>query len=520
VDTNNATAGGFDPNDLTTGQVVGLAVGAALALGSVVAALGPNEPEKPPHSGGRRTVVRGAHSVVRDNPAAPGLSVVQNGKISGRTRRRLERETAELQQEIDRLEKIAAKQEHKEQPPIPAASVMLPVSGMESVKMADDPVIAVLKNGKLTRRTRKQLHKQVNALQKDIDRLDKAVRTESYRQTHPTPTADDVRESVNTFGQDASKRLAVAGAATSAVLAPLIERAQAIEVPKGAQQAAGRAQKNISQFASSAQKSAGHLADVGQKNASQFSDTAQKSFGQFVESAQKNLGQFAEVAQKNAGQFAGAAREQTADLSDRVRTDFLPQLAAQASKVQERVQEQAPQLAEQFRDEVLPQVAERLQQFRDEVLPQVVERAQQFRDEVTPQLADAAAKAGAQASALAATGVALGRDKAKELAGSDLAGQINKQASKTVARAEKQTRKSRKEAAKGVSALTAQLVPQKQKRSLSGLWTVAAVAAVGGGLYYVFGNEERRNKVIGTARSIIEQGREIVRDFRGYDEEF
>ena len=494
----NTATGGFDPNDLTTGQVVGIAVGAAFALGAVVAALGPNEPERPPHSGGRRTVVRGAHSVVRENPSAAGLAVVQNGKVSGRTRKRLEQEAASLQQEIERLGKIAEKQERKEMPPVPAGQVLLSVSGMESIKMADDPTIAVLKNGKLTRRTRKQLRKQVGAIQKDIDRLDKAVRSESYRQTHPAPTADDVRDSVNAFGKDTNKRLAVAGAATTAALAPLLERAQAIELPKGAQQAADRAQKN----------------------ASQFSDTAQKSLGQFVESAQKSAGQFADTAQKSARNFADATREQTSDLGDRVRSDFLPQLAAQASKVQERVQEQVPQLAEQFRDEVLPQVAERLQQFRHDVLPQVVERAQQFRDDVTPQLADATAKVGAQASALAATGAALSRDKARELANSDLAGQVSKRANKALERAEKQTRKSRKETTKQVSALTAQLVPQQQKRGLSGLWTVAAVAAIGGGLYYVFGNEERRNKVIGTARSIIEQGREIVRDFQGYDEEF
>ena len=46
--------------DLTTGQVVGIAVGAAFALGAVVAALGPNEPERPPHGGGRRTRRRAA----------------------------------------------------------------------------------------------------------------------------------------------------------------------------------------------------------------------------------------------------------------------------------------------------------------------------------------------------------------------------------------------------------------------------------------------------------------------------
>ena len=475
----NAAAGGFDPNDLTTGQVVGIAVGAAFALGAAVAALGPNEPEKPAHSGGRRTVVRGAHSVVRENPSARGFSVVRNGTITGRTRRRLEQEAASLQQEIERLGKIAEQQEREALPPVAAEQVLLSVSGMESATMADDPMVAVLKNGKLTRRTRKQLRKQAEAIQKDIDRLDKAVRSESYRQTHPAPTADDLREKVGTFGQDAGQRLAVAGAATTAALSPLVERAQEIELPKGARQAAERAQKNIGQFASNAQQSAGELAEAGQKNASQFAGSAQKS----------------------ARQFADAAREQTADLGERVRDDFLPQLAAQANKLQERVQEGVPQLAERVRDDFVPQIAERVQQFRDELLPQV---------------ADAAGKAGAQVSALAATGAALSRDKARDVKNSDLADQVGDLAKQ----AKKQTRKGRKEAVKNVSAFTAQLAPQKQRRDLSGLWTVAALAAVGGTLYYVFGNEERRNKVIATARSLVEQGREIIRDFQGYDEEF
>jgi len=451
VDENNTATGGFDPNDLTTGQVVGIAVGAALALGAVVAALGPNEPEKPPHNGGRRTVVRGAHSVVRENPSAARLSVVQNGKITGRTRKRLEQESVALQQEIERLGKIAEQQERKELPPVPAGQVLLSVSGMEKVKMADEPVVVVLKNGKLTRRTRKQLRKQVGAIQKDIDRLDKAVRSESYRQTHPAPTTDDVREKASAISQDAGKRLAVAGAATTAALAPLIERVQAIEVPKGAQQAAERAQKNISQFASSAQKNVGQLADTAQKSARQFADTT---------------------------------RGQTTDLGDRVR------------------------------DDLLPQITERLQQLRDEVLPQVVERAQQLRDDVTPQISDAATKVGTQASTLAVAGVALGRDKAKTLANTDLASDLT-------GRAKQGTRKGRKAAARGLVALAAQIEPPKQKRNLSGLWIVAVLAAIGGALYYfVFRDEERRKKVVETAQSVIEQGREIVRDFRGYDEEF
>jgi hypothetical protein len=377
---------------------------------------------------------------VRENPDVPGIAIVRNGKVTGRTRRRLEREIASLQQEIERFGKIAEKQERKEQPPVPAESVVLPAAEMEKGEMVDEPVVAVLKNGKLTRRSRKELRKQVNAIQKDIDRLDKAVRKESYRRARPTPTTDDVRETVETSGQEAGKRLGGIGAAATGAFAPLIERAQGLKV-----------QKNISQFASSAQKSARQLADT--------------------------------------------TRGQTSELSDRVRSDLLPQLAVQASKVQEQV----------------PQLAERV---RNEVLPQVVERAQQLRNEVTPQITEAATKASTQASALAATGVALGRDKAKGLASTDLAADLTE-------RAKQQTYKGRKAAAKGLHALAAQIEPPKPRRNLTGLWIFALLGAIGGALYYfVYLNEERRKKVIETTQSIVEQGREIIRDFQGYDEEF
>ena len=39
-------------------------------------------------------------------------------------------------------------------------------------------------------------------------------------------------------------------------------------------------------------------------------------------------------------------------------------------------------------------------------------------------------------------------------------------------------------------------------------------------MIYYLRDEERRQKAIATAQSIAEQGREIVRDFQGYDEEF
>lgn len=488
-----------ESNELSNGQVVGIAVGAAVALGTLVMALGPREPEKPPHGGGRRTVVRGAHSVVREVPGTESLAVVKNGKLTGKSRKRLESEVGALQQEIERLGKIAERQAREDRQPVPIESVLLPVSGMESAKMADDTTVAVIKNGKLTRRTRKELHKQVNAIQKDIDRLNKATRNAASRQKHPAPTVGDVRETATDIGQGASKRLTVAGAATAAAAAPLIERARGIALPDGAQQATDTAQKHVRHLARSTQKGASQLADSTQKNVSQLADSTQKGASQLVGStqksvsqlagtAQKSISQFADTAQKGARQLADTTREHTSDLAERVRGDLLPQLAEQAGKVQERV--------------------------RDEVLPKLAERAQQIRDDVTPQLADAASKAGAQASALAATGTALSRDKVRELAKTDLATDFTR-------RAKQQTHRGRKEAAKRLSALAAQIEPPKQRRNLTGLWVFAALAAAGGALYYfVFRNEERRKKVIETTQSLVEQGREIIRDFQGYDEEF
>lgn len=48
------------------------------------------------------------------------------------------------------------------------------------------------------------------------------------------------------------------------------------------------------------------------------------------------------------------------------------------------------------------------------------------------------------------------------------------------------------------------------------VWTAAAAGIV----YYVLMDKDRREQVLKTLDAILVQGREIVRDFRGYDEEF
>lgn len=417
----------FDPDTLTTGQVVGIAAGAAAALGTLIVALGPSEPDQP------KTVVP-PRSVVRGNE--PLVAVIKNGKVSARTRKQLRRQAEALNAEVAALDQTVKEQTRQERGVISAESVLIPVEKQESATMSDEALVAVVKNGKLTRRSRKQLHKQADAIQKDIDRLNKAVQKQAYRVQHPAPTADDAREMANQVGENIGKRFAAASAATLAATAPLLERARNVEIP-----------------------------DQVRDGARQVADTTRE----------------------NARHFAGATRDRTSDFTGRVRDDFFPLVADRAGKVQGRVQEAT--------DEFLPQVAEQLQRVRDEFVPQV---------------ADAATKAGVQVSALAATGAAASRETAKTIASGDLANQITKK-----------TRRGRKQAATTLVNLAAQLDPPKEKSGLNGLWIFAIVAAIGGALYYyVFQNEERRKKVVETTKSVVEQGREIVRDFQGYDEEF
>lgn len=433
---------GFDPETLTTGQVIGIATGAAAAIGTLIVALGPSEPDQP-------KVISPPHSVVRSNE--PMVAVIENGKVSNRTRKQLRQEAEALNAEMSSLDQTVREQTLQARGVIDAENVLIPAHKQESAKMADESLVTVLKNGKLTRRSRKQLQKQANAIQKDIDRLNKAIQKQSYRKLHPAPTVDDAREVADQVGENIGKHFAAAGAATAATAAPLLKRARNVELPD------------------------------------QVRDGAR---------------QVADVTRGNARHLAGATRERTSDFTDHLRDDLLPQIAKQASKVQDRVQGAA--------DEFLPQVAEQLQRVRDEFVPQVAERLQHTREDLIPQVADAAAKAGSQVSAFAATGAAAGRETAQKIASGDLAKQIDKQ-----------TRKGRKQAASTLSNLAAQIEPPKEKSSLNGLWIFAIFAAIGGALYYyIVQNEERRKKVIETTKSVVEQGREIVRDFQGYDEEF
>jgi hypothetical protein len=70
-----------------------------------------------------------------------------------------------------------------------------------------------------------------------------------------------------------------------------------------------------------------------------------------------------------------------------------------------------------------------------------------------------------------------------------------------------------------VAALTAPAPSKRRSAMGTGLWAVIIAALIGLVVYYL-NDEERRKQFLSTAQSIAEQGREIVRDFQGYDEEF
>ncbi len=422
---------GFDFDNLSTSQVVGLATGAAALLGTIVAALGPAQTDQPR---------RDFKAVGDGGKGKPIVAVVEGRKISDRTRKQLRRQIDTLQEEINRLEPAVEKQ-RKERGIIAADELLVPVSEKEQPPMSDEAVLAVLKNGKLTRKSRKQLRKEVDGIRKDIDRVDKAIAKKirsNQRQANINEARAAVGEAVGNVGDNLGKKIAAVGSATAAAAAPIIERALNAE--------------------------------------SQIRDNAR---------------QVADNTRDSARNFADTARDQGGDLSDRVRNDVVPAVAERATKVQG------------FMQDVLPQVA---QLVRDDLLPQVV---QKVREELLPQVTDTASKAGEAVSAFAATGANVGRDTAKTIAKGDLAKEVSKQ-----------TYRGRKQAASALSNLAAQLEPPKQRSNASNFFMFALIAAIAGGIIYIFQNEERRKKVAETTQALVEQGREIVRDFQGYDEEF
>ena len=180
---------------------------------------------------------------------------------------------------------------------------------------------------------------------------------------------------------------------------------------------------------------------------------------------------------------AGAATAAAAaPLIERARHVELP---SQVRGLADTTRERTVDLTGRVRDEFVPLVVERAGRVREEIGPLVAERAGRVRRDVMPQVAEAASRIGHRFK------------EAGEESVADLAGV--RQAT--------------------VAALTAPA--PKKRRSVVGtsIWAILIAAIIGAVVYYLQ-DEERRQQFLNTAQSIAEQGREIIRDFQGYDEEF
>jgi ribosome recycling factor len=201
---------GFDPDAMSSGQVVGVAVGMASAIGGLLVALGPSEPP-----------VLDAVSKTRTRVAAR--------RASGNRRRDRRAPT-----EVDGI----TLGEHATLALAPVAEGSAESTGITATQVAqrrtamqEQLADQTERSGKLTRRTRKDLRKQANELQKQIRVLQKQLAKQSKREERKLPDTSGVREAAARAGSNAGQRLAAVGAATAAAATPLIERARHVELP-------------------------------------------------------------------------------------------------------------------------------------------------------------------------------------------------------------------------------------------------------------------------------------------------
>ena len=191
-------------------------------------------------------------------------------------------------------------------------------------------------------------------------------------------------------------------------------------------------------------------------------------------------------ARSNAGQRFAAVGAATAaaatPLIERARHVELP---SQVRGLADTTRERTVDLTGRVREEFVPLVVERAGKVREEIVPLVAERASRVRREVVPQVAEAASRIGQRFKEA-------GEESVADLAG---VGQAT------------------------VAALSAPAPSKKRSAAGMGLWAVIIAAIIGLVVYYLQ-DDERRQQFMNTAQSIAEQGREIIRDFQGYDEEF
>jgi ribosome recycling factor len=276
----------FDPDELSSGQVVGIAVGMAAALGGLLVALGPSEPPvfEASSKAARRTRTRVAARRAAGNRRRDRRAPTE---VDGITLP--ERATLTLAPLAEGLTESAG---------IAAAQLAQGRTAMQG-QLAD----LTERGGELTRRSRKELQKQAGELQKQIRILQKQMAKQSKRAGRKLPDTSGVRDAAAQAGSNVGQRFAAVGAATAAAASPLIERARHVELPS---QVRG-------------------LADTTRERTVDLTGRVRDEFVPLVV------------------ERAGKVREEfvplVADRASRVRKDVVPQVTGAASRIGQRFKE-------------------------------------------------------------------------------------------------------------------------------------------------------------------------------------
>lgn len=213
-----------------------------------------------------------------------------------------------------------------------------------------------------------------------------------------------------------------------------------------------------------------------------------------LRSAGQRLGQALSTTVANIAPALASARE--ADTASRLRGGASSTLTTATRRVTE--------LGQHIREDLVPQALEATQQARARAAGLVP------ADLVAARAGDVLSRAGEQVGQLAA--------QASEVASK--ASQARHEAAEEARRAAQRSRRALDATGSAVRAAGGQALSATggavKELALSATW----LGALGAVVYFGFLNDDQRDKVATTARSLYEQAREVIRDFQGYDEEF
>jgi len=292
----------FDPDQLSTGQVAGIAVGTAASIGGLLVALGPGEPPVPQAARSTRTQVaaRRASGNRRRDKRAPT-------EVDGMTLG--ERATLTFAPLAGGLAETAG---------LAAGQLAQGRTAMQG-QLAD----LTERGEKMTRGTRRELRKQTDELQKQLRLLQKELAKQSKRAGRNLPKVGAVRDAAASAGDTVGKRFAAVGASAAAAANPLIERARHAEIPEHVRGFADTTRERGAdltgrvrdEFFPLVVERAGRVRDTVGDQGSDLLNRAREEFGPQVSEAAVRLGsRLKEFGENAATETAGARQAAVATL--------------------------------------------------------------------------------------------------------------------------------------------------------------------------------------------------------------